>query len=292
MLAMLVFLWRATRVPQRTLLALAASSFLFTALAVCAGNAGFASSWYCAGAENLSACWFEMATESLQPFRRAALGLVVAALLGFSLALRSAVRSARAQSDGSKRASRVSTALLLAGAAAFWLTRAEHADTANLIPPDPDHIQKAWISQRLQDQLPPAKPGCVAIAGPTVELAPDGVMIDGTRMGTPEDLTRCARQQARAVGAAQPRPKVPRSRLARSAAHLEGRRDSVVAAGRESSGLPEARSDVEGSHRRVADADGRVAREEAPCVEVRPIDRVEESAIARFETWGDLVALP
>jgi hypothetical protein len=186
-----VVLWGRPKPPQGRLAALAASLVLLTALAVYVGNKElFESPRSCASSENPSVCLFEMASDFLSPFRLATRCLVVTAVLGWSFACFAAVRDARQRIVVSGRGSLISTSLLLAGVAAFWLTRAEHADAAHLAPPDRDGVFPSWIDPRLQDRLPLEKPGCLALDAPFpfFQFESAGVYIDGTPAHAPEEL--------------------------------------------------------------------------------------------------------
>jgi hypothetical protein len=129
-----------------------------------------------------------MASGFLPAFRLGTRCLVVTAVVGWSFACFTAFRDARQGIVVSGRGSLISTALLVAGVAAFWMTRAQQADAAHLAPPDRDGVFPSWIGPRLQAQLPLEKPGCVALEAPVFQLESAGVSIDGAPAQAPEEL--------------------------------------------------------------------------------------------------------
>jgi hypothetical protein len=91
---------------------------------------------------------------------------------------------------------RASTAVLLVGLIAFVATRGMRSDAGHLVPRTPPHLSSCVAPSKLQATLPPAPPDCAARDAPSLELRPDGVFVDGSRMTGPEEAAEVFRNKA------------------------------------------------------------------------------------------------
>ncbi|HYQ04784.1 MAG TPA: hypothetical protein VER96_39185 [Polyangiaceae bacterium] len=288
MLVMLVgVLTGRSKVRERWLVALAASSLLLLAVAVRAETLIWASS---PCSEGRPTCWFEFASDSVSRLQRAARHAVFAAALAWAVALVVAFRTARTRSMTDGRVTLASTALLLLGIGAFWLTRAEHADARHLLPPDSD-LGQFWFDARLQRQLPPAKAGCSAREAPVIEVHASGVLLDGQERATAEQLRAALARKRELWEQINPEGKFPGLVLlavARDARTSAVRPWQLAAeqAGYAKIGAVLQVPTVMFQTRTV----GTLALERT-CAEVWEVDGAGlERAFAHFETWGELVA--
>jgi len=291
MLALLLAaLWGRPRPSWRGLAALAASLLLLTFVAVHVGTEGFAWPRSCTGGEDLSACLFEQATDSVRQFQLAARCVVYAGALVWAIALLSALRAARERIVIEGRVSLASTALLFTGIGAFWATRAEHADAQHLVPPDSPSVGRYWIDERLQDQLPAAKPGCSALSAPFIEFRADGTFVDGTLRGTPTDLRTVLAGKRELWEQLNRNVKFPglvvlaATRGARAADLLPW----LLAANQ--AGYAKVGALLRVPTATVQTRSVGALEFKRSCVEVQSIDGTLERAFTYFETWGDLVA--
>lgn len=289
MLAMLIAVFRAEpMLPQRWLLGLAAILLLLTALSVHLTSRGFP--WSCFGAGDSSPCSLEDASRSVLQSQRVALCLFCAGVLGWAVGLLSVLRKAQARIVSDDRAWLVSTAILLVGVGAFWATRSARADALNLLPPDPPNVARFRIDERLQAQLPMAKPGCSAVEAPIVELRAGGASIDGSALAEPEDLRTTLARKRELWQRLNPGSSFPGIVLLAAERHAKAwdLRPWLLAA--DQAGYPNIGAllqvpTVRFQTHTVGALD--IAR---VCAEVWTLDATRRRAFAHFDTWGDLVA--
>lgn len=139
-------------------------------------------------------CRYQALADSLE--RLSGGRYIVAAVAGLSwIAL--TVRSRRgALNAAPANFARASTAVLVVGLVAFVATRGLGSDAGHLVPRTPPHLGACIAQPELQGKLPPAPPDCAGRDGPLLELRPDGVFVDGTRMTGPDEAGEVFRNKA------------------------------------------------------------------------------------------------
>jgi hypothetical protein len=222
-------------------------------------------------------------------------GVLAGAALCWVILLARAYADANRAEAASRRALLVSTLLLLLGGTAFAATRAHAWDAQHPMPPDAANANThACLTDEARlAQLPPARPDCVSLEGPIVELEPRGIVLDGSVVSTPEELRSQLKAKRELWQMLNPDARPFPGLILFAAPRTATTRELLPwLAAAERAGFPKLGIYLQAPPQRFASKTVGTITKLRCCSAVWNLDASATKSLTAWQTWGELSAAP